>query len=153
MNRKIGFLVLIILLGAVLAGFQGNPVGAADVDFKKLMGSNFGHIQKILVNLVRSNYATVPHDVAVIEEHAAELPKMIPKNALGRRELFLSLAYNLRIHAKHLRIVVETLRKNNPDAGGLLGIDYLRNTAAAHFGNIVMTCVACHNQFRRKRVK
>ncbi|MEE8396179.1 MAG: hypothetical protein V3S29_09005 [bacterium] len=150
MKKTLG--TLFVLFFAVV-GFQAREATPADLGIKGLMGENFGRVQQILVDLVRSDYKTVPHDVAIIEQHAAELPTLVPTEAETNRELFLSLAYNLRTQAKNLRTVVETLIQRDGTAGGTakgqLGIDYLRTTAAAHFGHLVTTCVACHNQFRR----
>jgi hypothetical protein len=143
------------VLGIVLLALTARPALAADKDIKGLMGDNFGRVQKILIELVTGNYKAVPHDVEVIRTHAIDMSKKLPDIAKTNRELFLSMAYNLQVHATNLSEIARTLVKRDREtpAGQLLKIDYLRNSAAAHFGNMVTSCVACHNQFRRRSVK
>ena len=143
-------------LGCLLAvAAQLGSAKGADKDIKQLMGKNFGNVQIILVNLIRSDYRTLPHDVGIIAEHAEKLAAAIPASVVGKEEQYLSMAYNLGIHANNLKLIVESLGEHDKGAkpGGKLDIDYLRNSAAAHFGQMVPACVACHNQFRRRMLK
>ena len=149
-------LAITIGLGGLLAvAAQLSSAEGADKDIKQLMGNNFGHVQTILVNLIRSDYRTLPHDVGVVAQHAEQLAIAVPASVGTKQELFLSMAYNLRSHANNLKLIVEKLGEHDRGAkpGGNLSIDYLRNSAAAHFGEMVTACVACHNQFRRKMLK
>ncbi len=138
-----------------MLAFGGGPATATDQTLKELMGDNFARVQKILVDLVTGNYTTVPHDVDLIRRHASDLSKTVPEAAKANRELFLSMAYSLQVHAANLSTITTTLagRDKKGSEGEVLKVDYLRNSAAAHFGQMVTACVACHNQFRRKPVK
>jgi hypothetical protein len=149
------FAAVIGFAGLLGAALQLNSAQGRNMDIKQLMGNNFGYVQTILVNLIRSDYRSLPHDVGIIADHAEQLTTDVPDSVGGKDDLFLSMAYNLRTHANHLKLIVEKLGEHDQGAlpGGKLSIDYLRNSAAAHFGQIVTTCVACHNQFRRRMLK
>jgi hypothetical protein len=138
--------VLAALWGATL------PAGAKEQDLKQLMAENFAGLQVILVALINSNYAAVPAQVRVIEEHATQLAKTVPQAAQADRDRFLSYAYNLRGNAASLGAIVRALMEH--DAGKeLLAADELRAAAASHYGGMVTMCVACHNQFRPQAVR
>ena len=155
MIRYIKLVAVLGILGFAAAGPGIYGAAGGDVNMKKLMGNNFSHLQKILVDLIRSDYATVAHDVQVIGDHAGKLSAAVPPGARKHRELFLSMAFNLKVHADNLRMIAELLKEHDREAAPdkLLKVDYLRNSAAAHFGQMVTTCVACHNQFRRRVLK
>lgn len=142
-------------LGFALIALNGRPALAADEPIKNLMADNFGRVQKILIELVTGHYVDVPKDVDAITRHAADLAKKIPAAAKDNKELFLSMAYSLQVHASNLSTIAAALveRDKETKGGEMLKVDYLRNSAAAHFGQMVTACVACHNQFRRKMVK
>ena len=143
---------ILVLLGVLIIGlFAGLNISRADdVDIKKMMGTNFDHIQKILVDLIEGDYSAVPHDVQVIEEHAIQLATSIPKSAKNNEKQFLVLAFNLQVHANNLQLITKTMQEGKKTSKKMIGldIDYLRNSAAAHFGQLITTCVACHNLFR-----
>ena len=149
------FAAVIGFAGLLGAALQLNSAVGKDRDIKQLMGNNFGYVQTILVNLIRSDYRNLPHDVGIIAQHAEQLSTDVPASVGGKDDLFLAMAYNLRTHANHLMLIVNKLGEHDKGAlpGGDLNIDYLRNSAAAHFGQMVTACVACHNQFRRRMLK
>jgi cytochrome c553 len=126
---------------------QGQPQA-----LKQLMGENFAGLQTILISLVTANYAAVPDQVALIEEHADRLTQMIPESAKDDRGRFLSYAYNLRTNAQDLGSIVKILMEH--DRGKQqLATDELREAAAAHYGGMVTMCVSCHNRFRPNPVR
>ena len=143
----------LVLFVVVTLGMTQNAT-SRELDLRKVMGSNFAHLQKILVDLIRSDYSQVPKEVAIIEQHAVDLAKDIPKTITRDKQVFLALADSLQTNAKNLRIVAGLVADHDkkPMSPGKLNIDYLRNTAAAHFGQLMTTCVACHNLYRREIV-
>lgn len=149
------FAAVIGFAGLLGAALQLNSAQGRNMDIKQLMGNNFGYVQTILVKLIRSDYRDLPHDVGIIAHHAERLTIAVPASVGGKDDLFLSMAYNLRTHANHLMLIVKKLGEHDEGAlpGGDLSIDYLRNSAAAHFGQMITACVACHNQFRRRMLK
>lgn len=155
MKRVLKSIALAGVAGVLAVTLLYRPADGRNMDIKQLMGDNFGNLQKILVDLIRSDYRTVPHDVDIIAQHAAQLVRVTPKILGGTEEQFLAMAYSLQTHANHLKLIVDTLndRDSVTAAGGLLNVDYMRNSAAAHFGQMVTACVACHNQFRRRMVR
>ena len=80
---------------------------------KRLMAENFGNVQKILIDLVRSDYAPVAREVGVIEEHAGDLVDSPPEAANINKPMFVSLAFSLQTHAHNLRTVAEALAKRD----------------------------------------
>jgi hypothetical protein len=129
------------------------PAGAEEQNLKQLMAENFAGLQGILVALINSNYAAVPAQVKVIEDHASALTqKAPPQLAQKDRDRFLSYAYNLRGHAADLDAIVQVLIEHDKGKQ-LLAADELRAAAAAHYGGMVTMCVACHNQFRPTPVR
>ena len=154
MRRKVQFAIFLPIILFALAWPTAVLPGSGQKDMKVMMDSNFGILTKILVNLIRSDYDSIPADVSIIEKHAMDLPVAIPAAAKSNQSQFLLLAYNLQSHAGNLKSVAKILREHDQKKKiGVLDIDYLRNTAAAHFGEMVTTCVACHNQFRRTILK
>jgi len=144
---KLISMVAILIVSLVIA----QTAATREMDLRKMMGSNFGFVQKILSDLIRSDFTQVPKDVMIIEQHSFDLIKTPPKNIGADKQVFLALADSLQLHAKNLRVVAAMVIEHDkqqvsPDK---LNIDYLRNTAAAHYGQMVTTCVACHNLFRR----
>jgi hypothetical protein len=117
---------------------------------KKLMGGNFAGLQSILIALITSNYTVVPQQANAIHEHAVELAGMAPETSNADRQEFLSYAYNLDVHARDIKSIVELLIEHDKDRGKAnLGTDHLRGSLAAHYGGMVTMCVACHNRFRQ----
>jgi hypothetical protein len=138
-----------VLIG-VLAALWGAtlPAGAKEQNLKQLMAENFAGLQTILYALISSNYAPVPAQVKVLEDHATHLTQNVPAQiAQADRDRFLSYAYNLRVHAADLGGIVQLLIEHDKGKQ-LLAADELRAAAAAHYGGMVTMCVACHNQFR-----
>jgi hypothetical protein len=128
---------------------SGMPL-AEQAPIKKLMGDNFAGLQSILIALITSNYAVVPEHADVIHEHAVELAGMAPKGPEADRQEFLSYAYNLEVHARDIKSIVELLIQHDQESGkAALGTDHLRGALAAHYGGMVTMCVACHNRFRQ----
>ena len=140
--------VLLATAGVVL------PAGAqsGSQDLKTLMGENFAGLQAILVALITANYASLPDQVKLIEDHADQLTEMVPAEAEKDRVRYLSYAYNLRTHANDLDSIVKVLMEHDKGKQQL-GTDELREAAAAHYGGMVTMCVACHNRFRPNVVR
>ena len=89
-----------------------------------------------------------------IHEHAVELASLAPEGPNAERQEFLSYAYNLDVHARDIKSIVELLIQHDQDRGSAqLGTDHLREALAAHYGGMVTMCVACHNRFRQTVVK
>jgi hypothetical protein len=138
-----GCVALAVIGGSTLANAEQTPI-------KKLMGDNFAGLQRILVALITSNYAVVPGQADAIHEHAVELAGMAPEGPIADRQEFLSYAYNLDVHARDIKSIVELLIQHDKDSGKKqLGTDHLRGSLAAHYGGMVTMCVACHNRFRQ----
>lgn len=126
---------------------------AKDQDMKQLMAENFAGLQTILVALINSNYAAVPEQVKIIQEHATQLTQKVPPQiAPADRDRFLSYAYNLRGNAADLGTIVQVLMEHDKGKQ-VLGADELRAAAASHYGGMVTMCVTCHNQFRPDAVR
>ena len=136
-------------LGLFVAGLAGaaSVAGAKEQTLKELMGENFAGLQTILSSLITSNYSAVPSQVKLIHDHATALTKMVPANAQADRDRFLSYAYELRTHADDLETISRVLIEHDKGKEQLV-TDQLREAAAAHYGGMVMMCVACHNRFR-----
>ena len=141
------------LLGALLV-FLISSGNAAGKDIKAMMGENFNNLNKILVDLITGHYESIPAELKVIENHADLLLDNIPASIKSVKEktLFNTYATSLKRYAGHTIVVAEELlrRDKNSAAKGELNVDYLRAVVAEHYGQVVTTCVLCHNQFRRK---
>lgn len=146
-------IALMVSILVVIAGGwgMGSPAGAQDQsqELKKLMGENFAGLQTILISLITANYESVPAQVKLIEDHATQLTGMAPEAAERDRARFFTYAYNLRTHANDLESIVRVLMEHDKGKQQL-ATDELREAAAAHYGGMVTTCVACHNRFRPK---
>jgi len=152
MRGRIAAVVLGGIAAAVLCA-AGAAV-AKEASLKRLMGDNFIGLQNILVGLITSSYGGVPDQVEIIYDHATELTKSVPDSAKADRDRFLTYAFSLQGHASDLKSIVELLIEHDKASGGRsLPTDQLREAAAAHYGGIVTTCVACHNRFRRRIVQ
>jgi cytochrome c556 len=142
-----GCVAVAVMGGATLASAEETPI-------KKLMGDNFAGLQQILIALITSNYGAVPAQANAIHEHAVELAQLAPKSPETDRQEFLSYAYNLDVHARDIKSIVELLIEHDKDRGPTnLGTDHLRGALAAHYGGMVTMCVACHNRFRQRVVE
>lgn len=140
-------------------GLMVAPMGAtaeAPGNIRDLMGENFQNLHVILGELITAQYGDVPNKVGVIRHHAEWLGQNIPDDIRSEadRDLFKTYANTLRIRAENMITVAEELNRRDQRATqeGELRIDYLRATVAEHFGQIITTCVLCHNQFRRRVV-
>jgi len=140
-----------VCIAAVLALGSGTAA-AQDQSLKEMMQDNFAGLTKILVNMITGHYESIPDDLKLIQEHAQHLPDSIPASAQQHREQFLGYAYNLQSITRNFQTVVQELKQHEMESGAAGRVDYLRDVAAAHYGDMVTTCVACHNQFRRKAV-
>jgi len=142
-----GCVALLVMGASTLALAEQAPI-------KKLMGENFAGLQRILISLITANYAAVPEQANAIHEHAVELAGMAPEGSNADRQEFLSYAYNLDVHARDIKSIVELLIQHDQDRGKTnLGTDHLRGALAAHYGGMVTMCVACHNRFRQKMIE
>jgi cytochrome c556 len=142
-----GCVALAVMGGSTLALAEPTPI-------KKLMGDNFAGLQRILISLITSDYAAVPAQANAIHQHAVELADLAPEGPNTERQEFLSYAYNLDVHARDIKSIVELLIQHDQDRGKAhLGTDHLREALAAHYGGMVTMCVACHNRFRQTVVE
>jgi hypothetical protein len=153
-NVLIIFMTVALVSGAVLAGMARQ---ASSSSIKDLMGDNFQNIQVILYNLITARYDRVPEQIRVIHQHAVELPQKVPETAKSdfEKRTFVTYAYQLESHTSNMLTVLDELNKRDKMQAdpGKQNIDYLRVVAARQFGEIVATCVLCHNQFRRNPPK
>ena len=141
----------------VVGVLSGSTSLAQSSSIKALMGDNFQNIQVILYNLVTAQYQRLPNQIRVIHDHALELQKKVPDTVKSdiERRTYSAYAYQLESNTANMNTVLDVLIEHdkNPTEAGKLNIDYLRVVAARQFGEIVTTCVLCHNQFRRYAVK
>ena len=146
----------VALVGVFLLAWAAQPLVAADrADVKKLMGDNFQLMQDILEGLLTAHYDNLPGDVAVIRDHASALSSNVPQSVPQEsRRTFVTYAYTLEQKSENLITVLAELIKHEKQRTdpAALNIDYLRAVAASEFGEVVTTCVLCHNQFRRRTV-
>jgi len=143
------------LIGAANPAFaEEEETEKPPMPIKQLMGENFAGLQKILIALITSNYASVPAQADVIHEHAVELAQLAPETPSADRQEFLSYAYNLDAHARDMKSIVELLIKHDEERNKSdIGATQLRGALAAHYGGMVTMCVACHNRFRPKVIE
>ena len=136
---------------------SGTTSFAQSSPIKALMGDNFQNIQVILYNLVTAQYDRLPAQIRVIHDHALELQKKVPDTVKTTEEkrTFTAYAYQLESNTGNMLTVLDVLNQHDKQQSdpGKMNIDYLRVVAARQFGEIVTTCVLCHNQFRRHVVK
>ncbi len=144
----------IIISGVTLSAWGGKK---AEMPMKAMMGETFQKVQVILMDLVTSNYAGIPGEIENIREHAIHLSRHGPHGKAGKANprMFANYAYTLERQAGNMATVLAELIRHDQTQStpGQLNIDYLRVVAARHFGEMITTCVLCHNQFRRKVVK
>jgi hypothetical protein len=143
--------------GLVALGLAGLLTGAGasaqDKDtrpLQPLMGGNFQIVARALTDLVEGRYESLPRQAELMVRHAADLAASPPAGlAAADRAVFLAYATNLRLAAFQLVTVAERLAKADQprSAPGNLSVDYLRSSAAQHFGNVVTACALCHSQF------
>ena len=139
-------------LGLIMGLLGSLAQVSATESIKERMGDNFQNVQMILTNLVTANYADVPREIEVIREHAVSLTKDIPSEITreAEQEVFRTYAYQLVNSTTNMLTVLEELRSRDAQRpAGEMGVDYLRVVAASQFGEIVTSCVLCHNQFRQ----
>ena len=133
-----------------------SPWAAKEPGLKRLMGENFQNVQLILSDLMTSNYGSLPEKISSINSHAIDLGKNPPdflKDNYSRR-LFSDYASGLQYQSGNMLTVLKELIQHDQQRSqpGKMNVDYLRVVAARHFGEIVTSCVLCHNQFRRHMV-
>lgn len=115
-------------------------------EFRQTMGQNFSLVSTVLGKLIASNYDGLPEDVGVIREHAQYLLDNVPSMVKGKEshELFVTYAQTLKVRTTNMITVAKELEKQ----GASDKVNYLRPVLAEHFGQVITTCVLCHNQFR-----
>jgi hypothetical protein len=152
-RRRIAAVVLggIAAVGLVASG----SAVSEETPLKRIMGENFAGLQTILMALITSNYRDVPISVDIIRAHAVELTQKVPDSAKDNRDRFLADAYNLQTHAADLKSILELLIEHDEATVSQQGLDtdQLRESAAAHYGGMVMTCVTCHNRLGQQSVQ
>jgi len=152
-------LVPVMLLAALILVIGAGPALSAEKasDLKPLMGDNFGKMQVILVNMITANYKGLPERIEEIRDHARAISAMSPNSVKTDtdRKMFTNYAFTMERHAENMLTVLRELIKHDQAQASpeVMNIDYLRVVAARHYGELVTTCVLCHNQFRRKSVK
>jgi hypothetical protein len=154
-SRSLALGVALSLLAVGL--LAGSTSQAQSAKLKSLMGDNFQNVQVILYNLVTARYNLLPAQIRPIHDHALELTKTVPpdlKTDVAKRT-FTTYAYQLEYNTSNMLTVLNELVQHDktPVEPGKQNIDYLRVVAARQFGEIVSTCVLCHNQFRRHPVQ
>jgi len=141
-----------VVLGIIAVIGLGASSFAAEkqVPIKQLMGENFAQLQTILAALIVSKYTGLPERIALIHDHANALTRSVPETITKDRDRFLIYAYSLQGHAADLKSIIEALIKIDAATAknGEVEENQLREAAAAHYGGMVTTCVACHNRFR-----
>jgi hypothetical protein len=141
-----------VVLGIIAAAGLGASSFAADkeIPIKQLMGENFAQLQIILSSLIVSKYTGLPERISLIHDHASDLARSVPESITKDRDRFLIYAYSLQGHAADLKSIIEALIKIDAASAskGEVEENQLREAAAAHYGGMVTTCVACHNRFR-----
>lgn len=142
------------VLALVFLASSAWPAKTSQTKLKEAMGENFQKIQIVLKSLITSDYRGLTPKIEIIHEHAVELGKASPgflKSDFTRR-MFKNYAFGLESQSRNMLIVLKELIAHDKQERqpGMLNIDYLRGVVALHFGNIVTSCVLCHNQFRRK---
>ncbi|HKI97431.1 MAG TPA: hypothetical protein VKB51_03040 [bacterium] len=152
---KFAAAVAAVALIAFGVGFARTSHAADGI--KSLMGDNFQNVQVILIDLVTAQYQDLPAKIQVIHQHAVDLPKKMPNTVKteAQRRMFVNYAYQLENNTSNMLTVLDALIQHDKTASepGKLNIDYLRVVAARQFGEIVTSCVLCHNEFRRYVVK
>lgn len=143
-----------VLLGAALLAAGAAPLAlrAQDSDelpeWRRLMRENFSTVERIFAGLSGRHYEAVATDVKLLIEHAEE----IGEKQQQRGTLFHAYLFKLRAHADNLLMLAEALAENpeapvGADADMGEGNEYLHDVAAADFGEIVATCIACHGRY------
>jgi hypothetical protein len=157
MRRSSRFVAVVAAFALIAFGVVAGAGHAADSSIKNLMGDNFQNIQTILYDLVTSKYEALPAKISVIHDHALQLSKKQPDTVKTdeQKKMFTTYAYQLESSTGNMLTVLDALIQHDktPSEPGKLNIDYLRVVAARQFGEIVTSCVLCHNQFRRYVVR
>lgn len=162
MRRFAIILIAFITVFGLVLGIgmiDSNPVSAAkdSSGLKPLMGDNFGKMQVILINLITANYKGLPQSIENIRDHAIEISAMSPASVITEadRKMFSNYAFSMERQAENMLTVLRELINHDraQTTPGMMNIDYLRVVAARHYGELVTTCVLCHNQFRRTQVQ
>jgi len=120
-----------------------------DKEAKKLMGDNYDVMQRILINLIKEHHDLIVKDIDIIIDHSKKISQMRINLTPEEHEQFRSFAYLLQTRAQNLKIISLNIKeKKQESTADVPKMDYLRDVAAAHFGEVVAMCVRCHNQFR-----
>jgi hypothetical protein len=153
MIRHSAYALTACALLSALSLHAAEPVRSGTI--KESMADNFRNLQVLLAQLIAADYKDIPPYAGAIREHALHLMKTRPAGvAEADGRLFTTYASNLEISTGYLITIVGVLNKIDPTLAnpGQQNVDYLRALAAVQYGQIVTTCVTCHNQFRRRQV-
>jgi len=156
MNKVVVKTAVIGVAALALLSVQAMGQGGKKVELKAVMGDNFVRMQLIQAALITADYSNLLENVNYIRQHAKDIDKLKPADIRGKplEKVFDNYTQNLVVTADHLYTVSKELQVHDQKKpGGQLDIDYLRAVAASHYGQLVSTCVICHNQFRRWVVK
>lgn len=144
-RSRAGMLALLFsaaVIAAAIHGAAGLTARAADDERDRRREMTFGNyesLMKVMFQLSQRQYYESVKELRTIEKHAEIL-----STSGSRPTLFHSYARSLKAHAANLRELAESLgavARDNPE------LDFLHDAAAADFGQIAATCVACHGHF------
>jgi len=122
-------------------GFSQEPTSIAPD-----MVVNLNAVNAIMAHLiVDENYQPVVNDCAQISAHAKDIFEKSPSKDPASIKRFQSYALQLEANADILKVLAEKIQKSNEEK---LDTGTLKKTAALTFGQIVTSCVSCHQEYR-----
>lgn len=139
-----------LLLAAALLCLAARPAPAQDEGLQPLMGENYQAVLRMMMNLVQGNFEPIAADAERLRAHARALARQAAERPADGRDDFRGYALALGSQAENLQVVARHLleQREDPAYRGGFQPEYLQETAAEHFGDLVTTCVGCHTRFR-----
>jgi hypothetical protein len=133
-----------LLLAASVAWAQ--PSGEDAKALRSQMKQNLDVITQMLIEISVRDYTQALPRVEKLRVHAEALKGKLG----GRPTLFQSYAYALGQRAENLISTLQALEANQrlPPEARRSDLEFLHDIAAADFGEVVTTCVACHGRYR-----
>jgi cytochrome c556 len=132
---------------AVLAmTVYAQPAGRDLEELRAQMKRNLDVLTSLLVDMSARDYGKALPNVQVLRAHAETLKGKLA----GRPSLFQSYAFALGQRAENLISTLEALEANKrlTIEARSSDLEFLHDIAAADFGEIVASCVACHGRYR-----
>lgn len=160
--RKYRPFILILVMSCVMPLWAWSAeevkAEASQTEVKYLMDINADKVLGILIDLMfDENYQQTVKDTAIVMEHAKILKTLNPGQDLNSRKIFRANAAQLELQATNIHNYAIQLQKGklaeqDNDKTNALGSDLgaLRIAAVSQYGQMLTTCVTCHNQFRHK---